>query len=252
MTISSQSSSTNCKADLAAFIAAGLAQAGQADFSRSIDAALIESLIAGFERERAAGAGQHRLCLVSVAGELAQKSAEQELDEVTATLRGALPPEVVAAAGAQADNPGVLASLVVEEGREMRDQVQANKLVVDMHKDLVGMLVEILPKLEQANADKAVLGSARALLDRALAIQEGRGIIPATVSPIRILAAIENVSSSHQEILMRYGNVLDKQALVRGIRVVGEAAKLLEDIHGPASEGEVEEDGEGEEQRQRS
>lgn len=244
MTTPSQPSSTNCKADLAAFIAAGLNQAGRVDPSQPVDAALIESLIAGFERERAGGAGQHRLCLVSVADELAQKSAEQELGAVAATLREALPPAVVAAAGAHADNAGVLVSLVVEEGREMRDQVQANSLVVAMHKDLVGMLVEILPKLEQANADKAVLASARTLLDRALAIQEGRGIIPATVSPIRILAAIENVSSSHQEILMRYGNVLDKQALVRGIRVVGEAAKLLEDIHGPAGE----EDGEDEEQ----
>lgn len=246
MTITSQPSNT-CKTELAAFIAAGLNQASQGEPAQPVTAALIEGLIAGFERQAGAGAGQHRLCLVSVVGERAQKSAEQELGAVAATLRDALPPAVVAAAGAHANSPTVLASLVVEEGREMRDQVQANSLIVDMHKDLVGMLVEILPKLEQADADKGVLASARALLDRALAIQEGRGFIPATVSPIRILAAIENVSSSHQEILMRYGNVLDKQALVRGIRVVGEAAKLLEDIHGPACEveGEDEEQHEG-------
>ncbi|MFJ1470166.1 hypothetical protein [Massilia orientalis] len=52
----------------------------------------------------------------------------------------------------------------------MRAQIQAGNLVVDMHKDLVQMLSEMLPKLEQANADQSQLASACALLDRALAI----------------------------------------------------------------------------------
>ncbi|MEX5747484.1 hypothetical protein [Massilia sp. X63] len=107
-----------------------------------------------------------------------------------------------------------------------------------------------MPQLEQSNADKALLATARGLLDRALAIQEGRGVIPAGVSPIRILNAIERVSTAHHEILMRFGKTLDSATLVRGIRVVGEAAKLLEEIYGQAvPEEQDEEEGEAPGQR---
>lgn len=245
---STAASSISCRADLAAYLAEHLAQAARGAPSHQITPASIERLIVGFERTRDVS-GQRRLSLVSEFDQLALAAAEQESKAVAATLRSALDPAVIAAAGEHANNTGTLATLVVEENRDMKAQVQAGNLVVDMHKDLVQMLSEMLPRLEAANADKALLASAQAMLDRALAIQEGRGVIPAGVSPMRILSAIERVSSSHHEILMRYGNVLDKGALVRGIRVVGEAAKLLEEIHGPA--GEQDRDDEQEEPGQR-
>lgn len=245
---STSSSNTSCKAELAAYLARGLAQSGHIHSSGQISVQAIENLLAGFERA-CDDSGQRRLALVSEFDQLALTTAQQESKAVAATLRGALSPEVVAAAGEHANNPGTLASLVVEENRDMKAQVQSGNLVIDMHNDLVTMLSEMLPRLEQANVDKAQLSSARALLDRALAIQEGRGI-PAGVSPMRILSAIERVSSSHQEILMRFGNVLDRQTLVRGIRVVGEAARLLEEIHGPVEE-QGDDDDETEEPGQR-
>jgi len=246
---STASSGTSCKAELATYLASRLVQGGHTGPSGTISAALIEVLIADFER---AGdvTGQRRLSLVSEYDQLALATAEQESKAVAATLREALAPDVIAAAGAQANDPGTLASLVVEENKDMKAQVQAGNLVVDMHKDLVQMLSEMLPRLAQANADQSILSSASALLARAHAVQEGRGI-PAGVSPIRILNAIESVSSAHHDILMRFGNVLDKQTLVRGMRVVGEAAKLLEEIHGPAGEREVEDDDEDEQRGQR-
>lgn len=246
---STASSSTSCKAELATYLASRLMQTGHASPASPISAALIEGLIADFERAGDA-TGQCRLSLVSDFDQLALATAEKESKAVAATLREALAPDVIAAVGEQANDPGTLASLVVEENKDMKAQVQAGNLVVDMHRDLVQMLGEMLPRLEQANVDQALLSSARALLDRALAIQEGRGI-PAGVSPIRILSAIERVSSAHHDILMRFGNVLDKQTLVRGMRVIGEAAKLLEEIHGPAGVLEGEEEDEGEQQGQR-
>lgn len=234
---STASSNASCRTELAAYLASNLAQAGHADPGTPISAALIESLIAGFERA-SDGSGQRRLSLVSEFDQLALATAQEESKAVAATLREALAPAVVAAVGEGANNAGTLATLVVEENRDMKAQVQAGNLVVDMHKDLVQMLSEMLPRLEQANADQSQLASARALLDRALAIQEGRGI-PAGVSPMRILSAIERVSSAHHDILMRFGNVLDRQTLVRGMNVVGEAARLLEEIHGPAGAQEA-------------
>jgi hypothetical protein len=246
---STASSSASCRAELAAYLASNLTQVGHTDPASPISASLIESLLEGFERAGDAS-GQRRLSLVSEFDQLALATAQEESKAVAATLRGALAPAVVAAVGEDANNPGALATLVVEENRDMKAQVQAGNLVVDMHKDLVQMLSEMLPKLEQAKADHSQLASARALLDRALAIQEGRGI-PAGVSPMRILGAIERVSSAHHDILMRFGNVLDQQTLVRGLRVVGEAAKLLEEIHGPAGaqEGAVEDEEEQSGQR---
>lgn len=246
---STASSSTSCKAELATYLASRLMQAGHTNPASPISAALIEGLIADFERAGDA-TGQRRLSLVSDFDQLALATAEKESKAVAATLREALAPDVIAAVGEQANDPGMLASLVVEENKDMKAQVQAGNLVVDMHRDLVQMLGEMLPRLEQANVDQAVLSSARALLERAQAIQEGRGI-PAGVSPIRILSAIERVSTAHHDILMRFGNVLDKQTLVRGMRVVGEAAKLLEEIHGPVGEQEAESDDENEQRGQR-
>lgn len=246
---STASSSISCKAELATYLAGRLMRAGHANPSSPISAALLEGLIADFERAGDA-TGQRRLSLVSDFDQLALATAEKESKAVAATLRGALAPDVIAAVGEQANDPGTLASLVVEENKDMKAQVQAGNLVVDMHRDLVQMLGEMLPRLEQANVDQALLSSARALLDRALAVQEGRGI-PAGVSPIRILSAIERVSSAHHDILMRFGNVLDKQTLVRGMRVVGEAAKLLEEIHGPVGEQEAVDDGDEEQRGQR-
>lgn len=239
---STATSSSSCRAELAAYLAANLVQAGQINPASPITSALIEGLIKGFERG-GDPSGQRRLSLVSEFDQLALATAREESKAVAATLREALAPEMVAAVGEDVNNPGALATLVVEENRDMKAQVQAGNLVVDMHKDLVQMLGEMLPKLEQAEADKAMLASARALLDRALAIQEGRGV-PAGVSPMRILSAIERVSSAHHDILMRFGNVLDRQTLVRGLNVVGEAARLLEEIHGPvrAQEAEGDED----------
>lgn len=234
---STASSSASCRAELAAYLAGNLAQAGQTNPGSPISAAMIESLIEGFERAGDAS-GQCRLSLVSEFDQVALATAHEESKAVAATLREALAPAVVAAAGEDANNPGALATLVVEENRDMKAQIQAGNLVVDMHKDLVQMLGEMLPKLEQAEADRAMLASARAMLDRALAIQEGRGI-PAGVSPMRILSAIERVSSAHHDILMRFGNVLDRQTLVRGMNVVGEAARLLEEIHGPVGAQEA-------------
>jgi hypothetical protein len=246
---STASSSTSCKAELATYLVSRLNQAGHASPASPINAALIEGLIADFER---AGdtTGQRRLSLVSDLDQLALATAEKESKAVAATLRGALAPDVIGAVGEQANDPGTLASLVVEENKDMKAQVQAGNLVVDMHRDLVQMLGEMLPRLEQANVDQALLSSARALLERAQAIQEGRGV-PAGVSPIRILSAIERVSTAHHDILMRFGNVLDKQTLVRGMRVVGEAAKLLEEIHGPVGEQESVDDAEEEQRGQR-
>lgn len=247
---STAASSSTCRADLAAYLAANLAQVAQGAPSHQITPAMIESLIAGFERAGDAS-GQRRLSLVSEFDELALAAAEQESQAVAATLRSALDPAVIAAAGEGANKTGTLATLVVEENRDMKAQVQAGNLVIDMHKDLVQMLAEMLPRLEAANADKSLLASAHAMLNRALAIQEGRGVIPAGVSPMRILSAIERVSAAHHEVLMRYGSVLDKGALVRGMRVVGEAARLLEEIHGPASAQEGNDDDDQEEPGQR-
>lgn len=246
---STVSSSASCKATLATFLASSLAQAGRSNSSSPVSAALIESLIADFERA-SDPSGQRRLSLVSDFDQVALATAEHESKAVAATLRQALAPAVIAAAGEHANNPSTLATLVVEENLDMKAQVQAGNLMVDMHKELVKMLGEMLPELEQANADKSMLASARALLGRAQALQEGRGI-PAGVSPMRILSAIERVSSSHHEILMRFGKSLDTQTLVRGIRVVGEAAKLLEEIHGPAGEQENEDDDDQDDSGQR-
>lgn len=242
---STAATGTSCRADLAAYLAASLAPAAPGAPSHPITAELIETLIASFERAGDAS-GQRRLSLVSEFDQLALAAAEQESQAVAATLRSALDPAVIAAAGESANKTGTLATLVVEENRDMKAQVQAGNLVIDMHKDLVQMLGEMLPRLEAANADKALLASAHAMLSRAQAIQEGRGVIPAGVSPMRILSAIERVSQAHHEVLMRYGSTLDKGALVRGMRVVGEAARLLEEIHGPA--GAHENDGDEEQE----
>jgi hypothetical protein len=240
---------TSCKTELAAYLARRLAEAALSSPTGEISTALIEGFIADFERAGDAS-GQRRLSLVSGFDQLELAHAKQESKQVAETLRSALDPAVIAAVGEQAHHAGTLATLVVEENRDMKAQVQAGNLVVDMHKDLVQMLGEMLPRLEQSNADKALLATARGLLDRALAIQEGRGVIPAGVSPIRILNAIERVSTAHHEILMRFGKTLDSATLVRGIRVVGEAAKLLEEIHGPAvPEEQDEEEGEAPGQR---
>lgn len=248
---STAASNTSCRTDLAVYLAQHLAQAAESTPSHRITPTMIEDLIAGFERAGDAS-GQRRLSLVSEFDQLALAAAEQESEAVAATLRSALDPAVIAAAGEGANKTGTLATLVVEENRDMKAQVQAGNLVIDMHKDLVQMLAEMLPRLEAANADKAILASAHAMLNRALAVQEGRGVIPAGVSPMRILSAIERVSAAHHEVLMRYGSVLDKGALVRGMRVVGEAARLLEEIHGPVSAHEVHDDDEQDEPGQRA
>jgi hypothetical protein len=241
--------STSCKTELAAYLARRLAHAAGSHPTGEISASLIEGFIADFERAGDAS-GQRRLSLVSGFDQLELANAKQESKQVAETLRSALDPAVIAAVGEKAHHAGTLATLVVEENRDMKAQVQAGNLVVDMHKDLVQMLGEMLPKLEEANADKTLLATARGLLDRALAIQEGRGVIPTGVSPIRILNAIERVSTAHHEILMRLGKTLDSATLVRGIRVVSEAAKLLEEIHGPVAQEELgDEEGEAPGQR---
>ncbi|MFJ1470167.1 hypothetical protein [Massilia orientalis] len=116
---STASSSTSCRAELAAYLASNLAQARQANPGTPISATLIESLIAGFERA-SDGPGQRQLSLVSEFDQLALTTEQDESKAVAATLREASAPAVVAAADDGANNAGILATLVVEENRDMR------------------------------------------------------------------------------------------------------------------------------------
>lgn len=229
------------------YLAAFLASRLDADVASSsgMSAALIEQLIAEFESVAQVDGRRYRVKVVSAEEVETQGMDAQEKRNLVATLQEALPPSVLAAAGdAGARDPLLLANLVADQSRDLGIQVQNNNLMVEMHKDLVQMLTELLPTLEKTSGDQAVLASARALLDRALAVQNTETLIPAKVTPMRILGTIENVSSSHHEILMRYGSALDSQTLVRGLRVVGEAMRLLEDIHGPLTPGDEVDDAE--------
>lgn len=238
MEISTTTPSSSDRGQLAAFLASSLACGGAAA-PAGISAALIEKLIADFEGVAQVDGRRYRVMVVSDEEVETQGMDAQEKRNVVATLQEVLPPSVLAAAGdVGARDPVLLANLVADQTKDLGIQVQNNNLMVAMHKDLVQMLTELLPTLEKTSGDQAVLASARALLDRALTVQNTEALIPANVSPMRILGTIESVSSSHHEILMRYGSALDSQTLVRGLRVVGEAMRLLEDIHGPAAPGE--------------
>lgn len=244
MEISTRTPSTSDRGQLAAFLASRLAT-DVASAPAGISAALIEQLIADFEGVAQVDGRRYRVKVVSADEVETQGMDAQEKRDVVATLQEALPPSVLAAAGdAGAKDPVLLANLVADQTKDLGIQVQNNNLMAAMHKDLVQLLTELLPTLEQTSGDQAVLASTRALLDRALAVQNTETLIPAKVTPMRILGTIESVSSSHHEILMRYGSALDSQTLVRGLRVVGEAMRLLEDIHGPATPGEEEDDAE--------
>lgn len=233
MEISTSTPSSSDRGQLAAFLASRLAVDG-ASAPAGISAALIEQLIADFEGVAQVDGRRYRVKVVSADEVETQGMDAQEKRDVVATLQEALPPSVLAAAGdAGAKDPVLLANLVADQTKDLGIQVQNNNLMAAMHKDLVQMLAELLPTLEKTSGDQAVLASARALLDRAQAVQSNEALIPANVTPMRILGTIESVSTSHHEILMRYGSALDNQTVVRGLRVVGEAMRLLEEIHGP-------------------
>lgn len=244
MEIFTSTPSNSDRGHLAAFLASRLS-AGAAAAPAEFSAGLIEQLIADFESVAQVDGQRYRVKVVSADQVEAQGMDAQEKRHVVATLQEALPPSVLAAAGdAGAKDPVLLANLVADQTKDLGIQVQNNNLMAAMHKDLVQMLTELLPTLEKTSGNQAVLASARALLDRALAVQNTQTLIPAKVTPMRILDTIESVSSSHHEILMRYGSALDSQTLVRGLRVVGEAMRLLEDIHGPVTPGDDVDDAE--------
>lgn len=250
MEISASTPSNSDWGQLATFLASRLS-ADAASAPAGISAGLIDQLIADFEGVAQVDGRRYRVKVVSADEMETQGMEAQEKRHVVTTLQEALPPSVLAAAGdAGAKDPVLLANLVADQTKDLGIQVQNNNLMAAMHKDLVQMLTELLPTLEKTSGDQAVLASARLLLDRALAVRSTETLIPANVTPMRILGTIENVSSSHHEILLRYGSTLDSQSLVRGLRVVGEAMRLLEDIHGPATPSE--EDDEAEEGGERN
>lgn len=224
------------KASLAAFIAEQVSIA-LAEPGAVLNTGVVERAITAFEGGAAAGGEPCRVAVV-LSGE------EHALDQAI-TVQRTLRSEVKSAGlfrVAFDRDPSLAATLIARENQALKLKSSKDDMIVDMHRELVGMLAKIVPALEHSGAGVTLIESAKSLLSRAQTAQGQVGGIASNVSPLRLLNAIENVLQSYQDILSRYGGVLDRESLVLGIQVVSDAMIVLEEIHGPDEGLQLEED----------
>ena len=228
------------KSSLAAFIAEQVLTA-LAEPGAVLNAAVVERAITAFECGAAAGVEPCRVAVV-LSGE------EHALDQAI-TMQRTLRLEVKSTGFFRVAfdrDPSLAVTLIARENQALKLKSSKDDMIIDMHRELVGMLAKIVPALEHSGAGVTLIESAKSLLSRAQTAQGQPGGIASTVSPLRLLNAIENVLHSYQDILSRYGAVLDRESLVLGMRVVSDAMVVLEEIHGPDEGFQLDEDeGEG-------
>jgi hypothetical protein len=219
------------RAELARFLGAHvqrvLACAG--DHAPGLNAEFFEMAFSAFERASKEAGGQ---LLVRVSRRVQQEHVVAALaDEVAAAAAPGLQEAVREAV--EADPAAFVASLV-KENTELKSEARHGGMVVEMHNELVALVKDLVADLERSSDPHAQLQPIKALIERAEAARAGVASIPASVSPFRIMATMESVVNSHSEIIMQFGKHIPGAAVARSVRVLSDAIKLLEEIHGPA------------------
>lgn len=154
--------------------------------------------------------------------------AEKAVAAAAPNLQGA------ARESAQAD-PAAFVHALVQENEELKAEVRESSMILEMHKELVGAVKDLVKELERAPEVPEHLAAVKALVARAESARIGEQQIPSGVSPFRILATMEKLVDSHSAVIVQYGRNLPGAAVASCVRVLADAKNLLEEIHGQAS-----------------
>ncbi len=136
-------------------------------------------------------------------------------------------------------DPAAFVQSLVKENEELKAEVRQQSMILDMHSELIGVVKDLVSELERSPAAPAHLAAVKALVERAESSQLGVAQIPTGVSPFRIMATMEKLVSSHSEVVMQFGRNMPGTTVASCVRVLADATKLLEEIHGPANAAEV-------------
>lgn len=136
-------------------------------------------------------------------------------------------------------DPAAFVQSLVKENEELKSEVRQHSMILDMHNELIGVVKDLVSELERSPAAPAHLAAVKALVERAESSRLGETQIPTGVSPFRIMATMEKLVSSHSEVIMQFGRNMPGTTVASCVRVLADATKLLEEIHGPTNEVDV-------------
>lgn len=141
-------------------------------------------------------------------------------------------------------DPAAFVQSLVKENEELKSEVRQHSMILDMHNELIGVVKDLVSELERSPAVPAHLAAVKALVERAESSRLGEAQIPMGVSPFRIMATMEKLVSSHSEVIMQFGRNMPGTTVASCVRVLADATRLLEEIHGPANEIDASRDAE--------
>jgi hypothetical protein len=141
-------------------------------------------------------------------------------------------------------DPAAFVQSLVKENEELKSEVRQHSMILDMHSELIGVVKDLVSELERSPAAPAHLAAVKALVERAESSRLGEAQIPMGVSPFRIMATMEKLVSSHSEVIMQFGRNMPGTTVASCVRVLADATRLLEEIHGPANEVDASRDAE--------
>lgn len=222
MTLLSTASSEALKLNFADYLAAQVNAFIATKPNGQVTGAAMASMINDYEQ---LASTRDEACRVTLLPQSREQEVQRALEAVEVLDREFSSPN------AMADNdPALKVAVLLSENAGLKSEVEKRSLSSQMLEHLVGLVAEMLPAIERSGADPKLIASIKGAMAGANEIKNGNRTIAASISPYRIINTIEEVSNAHQRILMRYKAELDSESLVQGIRVVGDAMKLLEDI----------------------